>query len=94
MSESVLGELRTDFVERNTSLFLLLGILSAGGRLTRTLALTEPVPPVPPTKLDYFTLGLIAIAGRFNAFAQHAAENAPEQGDGEDRRPEPMDLLR
>ena len=76
-----IGELRYDFVERNTALFLLLGILSVGERLERSV-LSDRLrdneqPAAGNTKLDYFTLGLIALAERVAAMAAHFAEAVP-----------------
>ncbi len=80
---AVIGELRHDFAERNTALFLLLGLLSLGDRLTRTLAAEMaatrllPAPAAPPTRLDYLALGLVAVAERFAAVADRMAAGAP-----------------
>ncbi len=79
MSESltVLGELQADFTERNTALFLLLGILSAGDRLTQSVGHAAPAPPQTATTVDYFTLGLIALTEHFRALATRCVDDAP-----------------
>ncbi|HEX8172960.1 MAG TPA: hypothetical protein VF824_20665 [Thermoanaerobaculia bacterium] len=77
-----IGELRYDFVERNTALFLLLGILSVGERLERTVlsgGVRDGRPAAANTRLDYFTLGLIALTERISAMAAHFAQAVPER---------------
>jgi hypothetical protein len=91
----VIDELRNDFVERNTALFMLLGIVSLSDRLTRTVAQPPFVTPQPAKTFDYFTLGLLALAERINGMASRFAEGVPEgaapaeRGDDGD-----LDLLR
>src|SRR5436305_7499806 len=82
MSDSsvLLGELRADFAERNTALFLLLGILSAGDRLVRSVAHAQSAPSQTPSTADYFALGLFTLVGRVQALAARCAEDVPEQG--------------
>lgn len=72
-----MGDLRADFVERNTALFLLLGLLSSTGQLTRALAierqrLAAPLPPGrdEPTRFHYLLLGLVALGDKVSLLAQ------------------------
>lgn len=85
MSEmETLGELRADFTERNTALFLLLGLVSGFSGLLRTLeaeASRPALPPVPPTpeppaKFHYFALGLIAFGSQVMALAERGRQDA------------------
>lgn len=80
MSEpvQVIGELRTDFVERNTALFMLLGIVSLSDRLNRTLEQPPCVTPHLPKTFDYFALGLITLTQRVKDMASRFAEGVPE----------------
>src|SRR2546423_1470276 len=100
MSEvpAVLGELRTDFVERNTALFMLLGVLSLGDRLTRSLA-GPPAPPsterTKPSNFEFFALGLIGLSQGVAALAGRLAEDVPASDRDAERAPcAQMDLLR
>ena len=77
MSEptSIMGDLRADFVERNTALFLLLGLLSSTGRLTRALAIERQRFAAPPgrdepTRFHYLLLGLVALGDKVSLIAQ------------------------
>lgn len=75
------GELRADFTERNTALFLLLGLLSGLGGLRRALEeeavrpATAPAGGEPPSKLDDLVLGLLAFGGRVTALAERGGRD-------------------
>lgn len=71
------GELRSDFAERNTALFMLLGFLSLSDRLTRTVAMdAKHAHPSPAARVEYFALGLIAIAEQVKSLAARFREDA------------------
>jgi hypothetical protein len=100
MSETpTLGELRADFTERNTALFMFLGLLSGLGGLLRTLeaeAARPAVPPAacePPAKLDYLVLGLVALHRQVTALAERGRQDAQPPDPPRPPRP-PADLLR
>jgi hypothetical protein len=100
MSEmTTLGELRTDFTERNTALFLLLGLVSGFLRLLRTLdaeaacPAMPPAPPEPPAKFHYFALGLIAFGSQVMSLAERGRQDASPPEPPRPSTP-PADLLR
>lgn len=84
MSERMpsIGSLRADFAERNTALFLLLGLLSSTTRLTKALsdekarALAAPHGREEPTRFHYLLLGLVAFSGKVSALAQRGRDTA------------------
>ena len=94
-----LGEMRADFTERNTALFMFLGLLSGLGGLLRTLeaeAAQPAAPPAgcaPPTKLDYLVLGLVAFNGQVTALAERGRQDARIPDPPRPPGP-PADLLR
>lgn len=96
MSEMpAVGELRADFTERNTALFMFLGLLSGVGGLLRTLK-EEEAPPArcePPTKLDYLVLGLVAFGSQVTALAERGRQDARLPDPPRPLSP-PADLLR
>ncbi len=100
MSEmTTLGELRADFTERNTALFMFLGLVSGFSGVLRTLeaeaAHPAPAPtaPEPPATFHYFALGLIAFGSQVMALAERGRQDASPP---EPPRPSiaPADLLR
>jgi hypothetical protein len=100
MSEmTTLGELRADFTERNTALFLLLGLVSGFFGLLRTLdaeaasPAMPPAPPEPPAKFHYFALGLIAFGSQVMALAERGRQDASPPEPPRPSTP-PADLLR
>jgi hypothetical protein len=100
MSETpALGELRADFTERNTALFMFLGLLSSLGGIQRLLEAeaTRPAAPAaaggPPAKLDYLVLGLVALHRQVTAFAERGRRDV-QTPDPPRPTPPPADLLR
>jgi hypothetical protein len=84
MSEAMpsIGSLRADFAERNTALFLLLGLLSSTTRLTKALSdekarsAAEPQQRDEPTRFHYFLLGVVAFSGKVSGLAQRGRDTA------------------
>ena len=102
MSEmTTLGELRADFTERNTALFLLLGLVSGFSGLLRTLEAEAARPAIspapaasePPAKFHYFALGLIAFGSQVMALAERGRQDASPPEPPRPSTP-PADLLR
>jgi hypothetical protein len=98
MSESASGlsDLLDDYAERNSALYLFLGLLGQSVKLKQTLevdaldAVTGPATK--ETKLDYLVLGLVALADNVLAAADQVKDDivAPTHAPAE----HPLDLLR
>jgi hypothetical protein len=91
-----LSDLLDDYAERNTALFLFLGLLARSEKLTRTLEAdavgAASMPAASTTKLDYLLLGLIALADKTLATADHVKEDIVASSRAPTERP--SDLLR
>lgn len=77
---SELPRLRDDFDERNTALFLFLGLLSATGKLVRAVEAARPVHGAAPAprrgplpRLDALVLGVVSIHRSVRRLADAAA---------------------
>jgi hypothetical protein len=82
-SSQVLSELRAEFVERNTALFLLLGLLSTTKRFNELLASQRSAAPAMGaavsdelTRFHYLLLGLHAFGAKLSSFAEQGKRAA------------------
>jgi len=95
-SRSGLSDLLDDYAERNTALFLFLGLLAQAEKLKRSLDAEAvdalSMPAAGETKLDYLVLGFVAFADKVLATADQVKEDivAPSHTPAE----HPSDLLR